>query len=99
VSAPAPWRHRCTKAVAPSFDKGARILLTAPLLWVGLQVLQHFPKETLLIVRSSSNVEDLAGMSGAGLYDSIPQVNPLPASVVLLQGPPTPGLQLPCHQQ
>eukprot|EP00898_Chlorokybus_atmophyticus_P001306 jgi/Chlat1/2176/Chrsp17S02751 len=27
-----------------------------------------------LIVRSSANVEDLAGMSGAGLYDSIPNV-------------------------
>merc|ERR1719221_1505645 len=29
---------------------------------------------TALIVRSSANVEDLAGMSGAGLYDSIPNV-------------------------
>ncbi len=26
------------------------------------------------IVRSTANVEDLAGMSGAGLYDSIPNV-------------------------
>ena len=25
-------------------------------------------------MRSSANVEDLAGMSGAGLYDSIPNV-------------------------
>ncbi|XP_024402326.1 phosphoglucan, water dikinase, chloroplastic [Physcomitrium patens] len=33
-----------------------------------------FPKETRLIVRSSANVEDLAGMSGAGLYESIPNV-------------------------
>ena len=27
-----------------------------------------------VIVRSTANVEDLAGMSGAGLYDSIPNV-------------------------
>lgn len=27
-----------------------------------------------MIVRSTANVEDLAGMSGAGLYDSIPNV-------------------------
>lgn len=29
---------------------------------------------SMLICRSSANVEDLAGMSGAGLYDSIPNV-------------------------
>eukprot|EP00878_Enallax_costatus_P003846 GHUV01004062.1.p1 GENE.GHUV01004062.1~~GHUV01004062.1.p1 ORF type:complete len:1053 (+),score=249.89 GHUV01004062.1:1558-4716(+) len=33
-----------------------------------------FPPGSLLICRSSANVEDLAGMSGAGLYDSIPNV-------------------------
>lgn len=33
-----------------------------------------FPLDARLIVRSSANVEDLAGMSGAGLYDSIPNV-------------------------
>jgi len=33
-----------------------------------------FSKDARLIVRSSANVEDLAGMSGAGLYDSIPNV-------------------------
>ena len=32
------------------------------------------PGDKKLIVRSSANVEDLAGMSGAGLYDSIPNV-------------------------
>ncbi|XP_051150786.1 phosphoglucan, water dikinase, chloroplastic isoform X2 [Andrographis paniculata] len=35
-----------------------------------------FPNDDVrLIVRSSANVEDLAGMSAAGLYDSIPNVS------------------------
>lgn len=33
------------------------------------------PTDTRLIVRSSANVEDLAGMSAAGLYESIPNVS------------------------
>eukprot|EP00879_Flechtneria_rotunda_P003769 GHRR01004008.1.p1 GENE.GHRR01004008.1~~GHRR01004008.1.p1 ORF type:complete len:728 (+),score=269.14 GHRR01004008.1:2494-4677(+) len=33
-----------------------------------------FPPGSLLICRSSANVEDLAGLSGAGLYDSVPNV-------------------------
>ncbi|KAK9842786.1 hypothetical protein WJX74_002436 [Apatococcus lobatus] len=33
-----------------------------------------FQKDATVIVRSSANVEDLAGMSGAGLYDSIPGI-------------------------
>ncbi|XP_050236543.1 phosphoglucan, water dikinase, chloroplastic isoform X2 [Mercurialis annua] len=35
-----------------------------------------FPGNARLIVRSSANVEDLAGMSAAGLYESIPNVSP-----------------------
>ncbi|KAL6970881.1 Phosphoglucan, water dikinase, chloroplastic [Sarracenia purpurea var. burkii] len=34
-----------------------------------------FPANSRLIVRSSANVEDLAGMSAAGLYESIPNVS------------------------
>ncbi|GAV57540.1 CBM_20 domain-containing protein/PPDK_N domain-containing protein [Cephalotus follicularis] len=34
-----------------------------------------FPGNARLIVRSSANVEDLAGMSAAGLYESIPNVS------------------------
>ncbi|XP_020196145.1 phosphoglucan, water dikinase, chloroplastic [Aegilops tauschii subsp. strangulata] len=34
-----------------------------------------FPEDGRLIVRSSANVEDLAGMSAAGLYESIPNVS------------------------
>ncbi|THG02892.1 hypothetical protein TEA_014940 [Camellia sinensis var. sinensis] len=34
-----------------------------------------FPPNSRLIVRSSANVEDLAGMSAAGLYESIPNVS------------------------
>ena len=33
-----------------------------------------FPPGTMLIARSSANVEDLAGLSGAGLYESVPNV-------------------------
>eukprot|EP00850_Spirogloea_muscicola_P003513 SM000014S00301 [mRNA] locus=s14:501177:507786:- [translate_table: standard] len=40
------------------------------------EVGNNFSKDARLIVRSSANVEDLAGMSGAGLYDSIPNVRP-----------------------
>ena len=35
-----------------------------------------FPDAGQIMARSSANVEDLAGMSGAGLYDSIPCVSP-----------------------
>ncbi|WCJ27521.1 Phosphoglucan water dikinase chloroplastic [Euphorbia peplus] len=35
-----------------------------------------FAGNARLIVRSSANVEDLAGMSAAGLYESIPNVSP-----------------------
>ncbi|XP_075496743.1 LOW QUALITY PROTEIN: phosphoglucan, water dikinase, chloroplastic-like [Primulina tabacum] len=38
---------------------------------------QIFPTTARLIVRSSANVEDLAGMSAAGLYESIPNISPL----------------------
>ncbi|KAL2467661.1 Phosphoglucan [Forsythia ovata] len=34
-----------------------------------------FPDNARLMVRSSANVEDLAGMSAAGLYESIPNVS------------------------
>lgn len=33
-----------------------------------------FEPGTLVIARSSANVEDLEGMSGAGLYDSLPNI-------------------------
>lgn len=36
---------------------------------------RNFPGNVRLIVRSSANVEDLAGLSAAGLYDSIPNVS------------------------
>lgn len=35
-----------------------------------------FDPGSTVIVRSSANVEDLAGMSGAGLYESIPNIDP-----------------------
>ena len=35
-----------------------------------------FDPGSTVIARSSANVEDLAGLSGAGLYDSIPNINP-----------------------
>lgn len=38
-------------------------------------LLKMFPANARLYVRSSANVEDLAGMSAAGLYESIPNVS------------------------
>ncbi|KAL2924032.1 Phosphoglucan water dikinase chloroplastic [Bienertia sinuspersici] len=38
-------------------------------------IAEIFPSTACLIVRSSANVEDLAGMSAAGLYESIPNVS------------------------
>lgn len=38
------------------------------------KIAEAFPNDSSLIVRSSANVEDLAGMSAAGLYESIPNV-------------------------
>ena len=35
---------------------------------------QAFEPSQLVIARSSANVEDLEGMSGAGLYDSLPNI-------------------------
>jgi len=35
------------------------------------EVLGAFPADSRVVVRSSANVEDLAGLSGAGLYDSV----------------------------
>ncbi|XP_021745875.1 phosphoglucan, water dikinase, chloroplastic-like isoform X1 [Chenopodium quinoa] len=40
------------------------------------KIAEIFPSTACLIVRSSANVEDLAGMSAAGLYESIPNVSP-----------------------
>ncbi|KAK9671379.1 hypothetical protein RND81_12G026300 [Saponaria officinalis] len=42
---------------------------------------ETFSNSARLIVRSSANVEDLAGMSAAGLYESIPNVSPSNPSV------------------
>ncbi|XP_043719227.1 phosphoglucan, water dikinase, chloroplastic-like [Telopea speciosissima] len=39
-------------------------------------IAEIFPDNACLIVRSSANVEDLVGMSAAGLYESIPNVSP-----------------------
>ncbi|XP_010244064.1 PREDICTED: phosphoglucan, water dikinase, chloroplastic isoform X2 [Nelumbo nucifera] len=40
-----------------------------------VEIAKLFPSNARLIVRSSANVEDLAGMSAAGLYESIPNVS------------------------
>jgi phosphoglucan,water dikinase len=43
---------------------------------ISSQVAKTFKANTRLMVRSSANCEDLATMSGAGLYDSISNVSP-----------------------
>ncbi|QDZ20592.1 phosphoglucan water dikinase [Chloropicon primus] len=45
--------------------------LEVPTEFVEQSICTHFNPTDLLIARSSANVEDLKGMSGAGLYDSI----------------------------
>ncbi|MFE5300712.1 PEP/pyruvate-binding domain-containing protein [Streptomyces sp. NPDC056632] len=42
------------------------------------QLVRHVPGTTALVVRSSSNAEDLPGFSAAGLYESVTQVTDLP---------------------
>jgi phosphoglucan,water dikinase len=39
-------------------------------------VMEKFPRDERLMVRSSANCEDLEGLSGAGLYDSLANVSP-----------------------
>lgn len=52
------------------------LMVESPLPAAFHRTLSHvFPATSRLIVRSSANVEDLAGLSGAGLYDSIPDVS------------------------
>ena len=53
-----------------------------PLDFVEQSVCSHFVPSDLLIARSSANVEDLKGMSGAGLYDSILHLDASSASNV-----------------
>lgn len=43
---------------------------------IARQAAQRFSKNSRLIVRSSANCEDLQALSGAGLYDSVPNVAP-----------------------
>ena len=40
------------------------------------------PDGATLIARSSANVEDMAGLSGAGLYESIANVTPASSSAL-----------------
>ena len=40
------------------------------------EVTRRFPRQELLIVRSSANCEDLEELAGAGLYESVPGVAP-----------------------
>eukprot|EP00210_Caulerpa_lentillifera_P008291 g7912.t1 len=43
--------------------------------WITQSIQEQFQKDERVILRSSANVEDLAGLSGAGLHDSIPNMN------------------------
>lgn len=50
---------------------------------IGGRVCAYFGEQTRIAVRSSSNAEDLAGLAGAGLYDSIVGVRAIEADAAI----------------
>lgn len=69
-------REELNKLNGEEFEKALRrlrqIICTLPIPdAITLQIQSEFGTDTRIAVRSSSNAEDLAGLAGAGLYDSI----------------------------
>ena len=58
----------------PFFPPAPPLALPHPVKAVFRHAGKALGSNATVIVRSTANVEDLAGMSGAGLYDSIPNV-------------------------
>jgi len=82
------WRRKASRPTATEVRHAATrlpaLLEQTPVPDVVISAVRRaFGRDQRLMVRSSSNCEDLADLAGAGLYESVPNVSPgtLPAAI------------------